>query len=312
MDNIRQTVIIPDENKIKEGIYLRQLTNSEAHGLGVYEFSNKYNLGLSCKSLGLADNDFHDIHWFIELTKMGHLVIQKDEDIVIYIPPIVTKNQYRYLIENRFAFQNYGGKIHVISLIYENGSFYEDSMGKVIEEYESTPFNLLYDRIRQKYIPSNDSYTLIIPNENDFKIENGLFLKEFDSNTLRGHGEIYKDFCRLYNLDISLDSTSGYLWGLELSNRGMLSVTRENDEIYLFIPEKISHNQLGWFVNRKDYLSDFNIIEADILINNQHEVVYLQPNMSKEEFLNELYGIILSRVDGKDGTLFQTGYDHFK
>lgn len=229
MDNIRQTVIVSDENKINSGIYRRKLTNSEAHGLGVYEFSNKHNLGLSCNSLGLTDGDFHDIHWFIELAKMGHLVIQKDEDIIIYLPPTITRNQYRYLLENRSGFQNYNRRIHVLSLIYEDGTFYQDSIGEIVDEYENTPFDLLYEKIKEKYIPSNNSYALIIPNENSLKIENGLYLKEFDSNILEGHGKIYKEFCELYHINVSLTTVSGYFWGQSLSNMGMMSIIKEVD-----------------------------------------------------------------------------------
>lgn len=312
MDSIRQIVIVPNENKINSGIYRRNLTNSEAHGLGVYEFSNKYNLGLSCKSLGLTDDDFHDIHWFIELAKMGHLVIQKDEDIIIYLPPTITRNQYRYLLENRSGFQNYNRRIHVLSLIYEDGTFYQDSIGEIVDEYENTPFDLLYEKIKEKYIPSNNSYALIIPNENSLKIENGLYLKEFDSNILEGHGKIYKEFCELYHINVSLTTVSGYFWGQSLSNMGMMSIIKEDDEIYLFLPNKLSNNQFRWLLDKKDYLMNFSKIEADIINGNKHQLIYLEDNSSKEKLIKDLYDIILMKAGEVDGTLFKTGNNHTK
>jgi len=298
MEIVRETIIIPDEKEINIEIYSKKLTTKEAHGLGIKEFSDKYNLGLTHKKLGLKESDYHDISWYIETAKLGHLVIQKDENIILYIPPILTKNQYRFLLDNKSNIEEYGFNIHAVSLFFEDGKFYRDNLDEVIHEYENKQIDILFKAIRKKYIPSNNSYVLIIPNEEELKIENEKYFQEFDSNLLEGHGKIYQVFCLRNQIFVNVPNDGGYFWGKELLNKNIMSVIKEDNEIYIFIPNKLSNNQYNWFLNKNDYLSGFEQLEAGVYQNGLYKEIYKYGEnyeKTQSELVNEIYQIVESK-----------------
>ena len=91
-----------------------------------------------------------------------------------------------------------------------------------------------------------------------------------------------------------------------------LVVIKEDDGIYLFLPNKLSNNQFSWLLDKKDYLMNFSKIEADIINGNKHQFIYLEDNSSKEKLIKDLYDIILMKAGEVDGTLFKTGNNHTK
>ena len=146
----REIIIVPDENKINLKIYQKVLKNHESHGLEIKRFSDQYNLGLTCQSLNLPENDYHDIHWYFELTKMGHLVIQKDQYMILYLPPTITLQQYQYLLSYKDEITNYKKDVHVFSIYYEQGIFYENNIDELLMEYDQFPIEILYNEINKK------------------------------------------------------------------------------------------------------------------------------------------------------------------
>lgn len=276
MEITRETIIIPDEKQINIPIYNKKLNENEAHGLGIKDFSDKYNLGLTCQKLGLQENDYHDIKWFTETSKLGHLVIQKDENIIIYLPPVITEQQYRYLLEKKLEFYKYKNNVYAISIYYEDEKFYENGINNLMMEYEENKIEVLYQEIDKKYIPNKDSFILIVPDEEKLVIDNGIYFQEFDTNI--GHAKMFQLFCMLHMIPIKLPEITGNPWAKELANNGFLVVKREKDEIYVFIPRNLSINQDRWLSENKEYLSTFQHLEAGI---------YLEDGSYKEKFPNE-------------------------
>ena len=280
----REIIVIPNETKIASSYYRKELRTDEPHGSGIKRFSDIHNLGLSIESLGLRENDYNDMKWYTETAKLGHLVIQKDEDIIFYIPPVLTKQQYRFLIENKTQIKNFNHRIHAFSIFEENGTFYHDGLDELLQEYENDQVEVLYKALREKYIPVNNSSVIIIPNEEELSIEDGIYEKEFDSNLLNGHGDIYREFCKEYNL-LEANSSFGFEWGQKLAYLGIMSITNEDNEIYLYIPKKLSSTQYEWLVSNKDKLINSSLLEAVIYLEyDKKEYVYSEHlNPTEEE-----------------------------
>lgn len=57
---------------------------------------------------------------------------------------------------------------------------------------------------------------------------------------------------------------------------------------------------------------NFSMIEADIINDNKHQLIYLEDNSSKEKLIKDLYDIILMKAGEVDGTLFKTDNNHTK
>lgn len=283
MELKKELIIIPDEKQIKKLVYNRKLEQDEPYSLGIKEFSDKHNLGLTESSNNNSS--------FIEIAKLGHLVIQKDETITLYIPLVLTKNQYRFLKENKKNIQEYGTNIHVVSLSYENGNFYQDNL---IHSDENNQIDILFQELRKKYIPNNDSYVLIIPDEQELPIKDGSYYQEFDSNILDGHGNIFQLFCMLNQIMINIPNDGGYFWGKELANRNIMSVQKEDNEIYIFIPRKLSKNQYQWFEGKEDYLMSFELLEAGVYKDDgsYQEIFQNEPTKTQKtklDLINEIY-----------------------
>lgn len=287
MELNKELIIIPDEKQIKKLVYNKNLEHDESYSLGIKEFSDKFDLGLAESS--------NNNSGFIELAKLGHLVIQKDETITLYIPPILTKNQYRFFIENKRNIMDYGTNIHTISLLGE-----KNSLTNSIAVYENSQIDVLYQELRNKYIPNNDSYVLIIPDEKELQIKNGLYQEEFDSNLLDGHGRIYQIFCMLNQIMLDIPHDGGYFWGKELADRNIMSVIKEDNEIYIFIPRKLSNNQYQWFQGKADYLMSFELLEAGVYKDDGEYKEVFQNNptdiqKTNLDLVNEIYEYVNAR-----------------
>lgn len=205
------------------------------------------------------------------------------------MPPILTFKQYQYIIENKNSC--YGNDINIVSIYEKNSEYYITNLQKISL---SNNAKSLIDECRKKYIPHNNSYVMIIPNENNLKISNGQFLKEFDSNILAGHGEVFRDFCMKYMIPIEKFSECGYNWGMELASCGFLSIQKEDNEMYLYIPSILSDNQSNWFDNNKDYLLNFEFLEAVVWLNENRceEIFKYKDNgniKTNKELVEEIY-----------------------
>lgn len=282
---LKFTYIIPDENRVKLPFYNGIIENSEPSNKIVKDFILNYD-----KQVIKDLKDSSIIDWFIETVKSGHLIIQSDNEITFYLPPVVTRQQYQYIIENKHSF--YGYDISIISVYSKDNKYYTTDF----QSHSSSKDNvqILMDECRKKYISNNNSYVMVIPNENDLVIDNGYFIKEFDSNILAGHGEIFKLFCMLNFVSVSIPDSGGYYWGKELAAKGFFSTQKEDSEFYLFIPSKLSDNQLNWFKENREYLLDFEFLEAGIWLdeNNYKEIFKYEDNgnmKTNEELVAEIY-----------------------
>lgn len=288
MELKKELIIIPDEKQIKNLVYSRKLEKDESYSPGIKEFSDKYDLKLK-------ESNYNNNSGFIEIAKLGHLVIQKDETITLYIPPILTKNQYRFFVENKRNIMEHGTNIHVISLSGEN-----KNLTNSITVYENNEIDTLYQELREKYIPNNDSYVLIIPDEKELQIKNGLYQEEFDSNLLDGHGRIYQIFCMLNQIMLDIPHDGGYFFGKELADRNIMSVIKEDNEIYIFIPRKLSNNQYQWFQGKEDYLMSFELLEAGVYKDDGEYKEVFQNNptdiqKTNLDLVNEIYEYVNAR-----------------
>ena len=254
MKTIREVIIIPDEKQIDIPIYKKELEIYESHGSGVYDFGYEYGLNDYYEKLGLTEDECYDLNWFIRTAELGHLVIQKDEDIIIYLPPTITEQQYRYLLERKNEFSKYDQNIYAYSLCYNDGIFFESGINTLMKQPITNKVELLYQEVRKKYIPNTDSFILVVPNENDLVIENGIYFKEFDTNI--GHANMLQVFCMLNLIPFKSLGITGEDWARPLAKNGFLVVTREKENIYLFIPipSTLSLNQKNWLNNNKKML----------------------------------------------------------
>lgn len=273
MEITRKIIIIPNETIINIPTYNRNLNEDETYGLGLKEFSDKYNLGLK-------ENDYHDINCFTEMAKQGYLIIRQDENIFVYLPPIITEQQYRYLLERKNDFYKYKNNIYAHSIYYEDGNFYENGLNNLMMEHKEIKVEMLYNEIDKKYIPNKDSFILIIPDEEQLQIENGIYFKEFDTNI--GHANMLQVFCMLHFLPIKVPDITGNPWAKELARNGHFVAKREKDELYLSIPRSLSNNQRKWLLENKGFISSFGQLEAGI---------YLEDGKYREIFKDEEHPI---------------------
>lgn len=295
----RELIIVPNENKNNISLYRCKLKKNETHNEAAKKFIEKFSkkLNLTIEEASIIKGRGYES--YIELAKIGNLIIQKDEYTIIYIPPEITYKQYKFLNELKYSLESSTNEIYAISIIKKEGVFYKNAFENKMIEYENKKINKLFKELKSKYTETKNSYVLIIPDEQELTIENGMFYQEFDSNLLDGHGKIFETFCMLnqVSLDFKSSHAGGYCWGEKLLYKNMLSVIKEDDDIYLFIPAKLSKNQLNWLENEKEYLRNFKILEADI-VNNQNDIeqYYLEMDpdniASMDQLLDRIYNVI--------------------
>lgn len=299
METVRELIIIPDSKQVNIPIFKRKLHEEEGHAIGIKEFSDQHNLGITHEELEIEKDNYHDMKWYIEMTKLGHLVIQKDENINIYLPPIITEEQYRYLAERKNEFYKYKGSIHAYSIYKENDMFYENEL---MIKNEKTKLEILYQEIDKKYIPNTDSFILVIPNEEELLIENGIYFQEFDTNI--GHAKMLQVFCMRYLLPIKSISIVGNDWGLKMSKQGILVATREKERIYFFIPENLSDNQKKWLINNKESLYSYEELEAVIWLDEyNYRIIYKDEDHPYRKEIPELIDEIYKEINKKQKKL---------
>lgn len=95
--------IIPDEHKIIQPLFQKQVGNGISHTTHMVEFVEKYGLNLNVR-----ETDYHEGPCMI--AEDGHLVIKSTDNVsqlVFYIPDVITNRQIEFVSENQFAFSNY-------------------------------------------------------------------------------------------------------------------------------------------------------------------------------------------------------------
>lgn len=168
------------------------------------------------KTLNNINNPKENIY----LAKLGNLIIEIDTKITFYLPQIITHKQYQYIMENKNSF--FGNVVDIISICVKNNEYYTVNIQNI------NNFDFFMTECQKKYISYDNSYVMIIPNEKNIKIDNGYFIKTFDSNILAGHGEIFKLFCIRNFISISIPDSGGYYWGKKLASEGFLSMQKED------------------------------------------------------------------------------------
>lgn len=108
----KELIIMPNEKELEEAeIYTKIFPNkNDRHGMGIKEFSDKYNLGLTPEIVGVEEGNYNGHKWGIALAKIGHISIHIEDFLVFYTPTTITINQYQYIMEMRkyiLRYQNY-------------------------------------------------------------------------------------------------------------------------------------------------------------------------------------------------------------
>lgn len=219
----------------------------------------------------------------------NNIVIGINELITVYLPSVINEEQYRYLLERKIEFYNLKKDINLIS--------------KSPTEIKNLKFNYtqieeLYNEISKNYIPNKDSFILIVPNEKDLVIENGIYFEEFDTNI--GHAKMFQVFCMAHMIPIKCPDITGNPWAKELAKNGFLVAKKEKDEIYLFIPKELSINQNNWLDNNKNFLTNFNLLEAGIYMDNgSFKEIFKYYEYPKQKTVTELVTDIYEEIENK-------------
>lgn len=146
----RELIIVPNEEIIKDGVWCKSLTEEERHGKGIEEYSNIYNLGLNEEIVGV--DNYNGYFWGIALAKLGHISLHVDNELVVYIPEIVTKGQYKFFKKHKNFIDHFRNSVSICFICKEN----EEYQIKAIESYGnddeiSTPIQLFYDELKLRY-----------------------------------------------------------------------------------------------------------------------------------------------------------------
>ena len=138
MNHRGRLIVIPDEAKILQEIFERQIKQGESHTKYLQEFSDIFELGYHFK-----EDDYQEAPCAI--ANSGHMVIKIEEDVslvICYLPKRITDRQYLYLHGHQTEFSQYG-KINAYSLKTEEEEEWDSvhGMGEIIQE--ATRKNLL-------------------------------------------------------------------------------------------------------------------------------------------------------------------------
>ena len=152
-----QIIIIPNEDFISTDIWCSKLLDNERHGKKIYDYSLLHNLGLNFETVGVESGNFNGHLWGIALAKLGHVSIHCGEKKIIYIPDIISKNQYMFFKKHRDFINRFRNDISACILHFENNEF---EMGKISGDYNNNivlfPINLFYEELKIKYDKFNN------------------------------------------------------------------------------------------------------------------------------------------------------------
>lgn len=141
----RRSVIIPNTEKIPQAeVMTKDLLYNESHALGVIEFSNTYNLGITYESLGLSYLNYCSEKWYQEVARLGHVFLRLEEDLnIIYLPSVISQNQYDWFDENKEKLEselvNFG-----LQVVDEFGNILLSESPKYSSTHDKIMFRMLY------------------------------------------------------------------------------------------------------------------------------------------------------------------------
>lgn len=130
---------------------------------------------------------------------------------------------------------------------------------------------------------------IVIPNENELKLENQILKYKIENNNKEGHLGACKRFVREYNINISdLDSLTSYQLSLELSKLDNVSIHVENMIMIIYLPQILSDEQAKWFKNNRRLLSKFSL--AILSIQEDESIKHIEEDEDESKsVLNRLY-----------------------
>lgn len=144
----RDIVIVPNEELIETGVWAINLVDNDRHGKGIHEYSNLNNLGLTFENVGDNDASYNGYLWGVALAKIGHVSLHIDNDLIIYVPSIITKGQYQFFKKHRKFIERYNNRV--------SSCFIEDGkpvlvIGDPDNDFPVSPVKLFYDELKTKY-----------------------------------------------------------------------------------------------------------------------------------------------------------------
>ena len=99
---------------------------------------------------------------------------------------------------------------------------------------------------------------IIIPNENDLVIPDGIYEESFLDSI--DHGQKLREFADKYNYSISKeDGIPSQVLSFQLVDFGNMVINIEGNIAIMFIPNYISDNQYNWIKTRYNTLRKFSI-----------------------------------------------------
>ena len=149
-----QLIIVPNEEYVSDEVWSVNLVDeNDRHGKRIYEYSNIHKLGLTFENVGVPNNNFNGYFWGCALAKLSYLSLHtdKNENIVIYVPDIISKNQYKFLKKHyRFI-----ASFHNVSTCFikcENGEFMVDDTKDISLDMDCSPsIKKFYKYLDEKY-----------------------------------------------------------------------------------------------------------------------------------------------------------------
>lgn len=147
-----QIIIIPNEDYISDGVWPRKLVGDERHGKIIYDYALEHNLGLTFESVGVEAENYNGHLWGIALAKLGHASIHCGEKMIIYVPDIITKEQYDFFKKYRSFIGRFRNDTSACILNFKDNVFEIKSISADIDNGVSLfPINLFYEKLRIKY-----------------------------------------------------------------------------------------------------------------------------------------------------------------
>jgi len=139
----KSVAIMPNvEGKENKPFYKTDLTN---HGVGLKEFSDLYQLGITDADFGDQEGELFGPHWADELAKRNQFVILIDFMIIVYVPSVINEDQYNWIYSWKKYLQE--NETDVRAIIY----FSSTSEYISYASEELSKIDLIYQEIEEKF-----------------------------------------------------------------------------------------------------------------------------------------------------------------
>ncbi len=128
----------------------------------------------------------------------------------------------------------------------------------------------------------------IIPNEN--KLEVDPFYHDLEEG--ERHGKGIKRFCDRHNLGITSESLGlnegeypGYRWQQAVASIGHLVICLD-EELWAFLPERLSNNQRKWFKEHKHFFTKYKKRLSYVVFNEIGEIIEASEYLHSDSYHN--------------------------